>query len=157
VEAQDVDVEPPLVGLMSPVFNDIEIAKVNVKVAPVKVEYSSPVHHLAPFERSEYPTRPIQLFERPGINLSPVVDGEVPVAVGTKVPTSSGAAEVHCLCIGDPSALGNDRLDELIIRHRHIVPETRDLTRSRPPLRWRLGFGRTTWNNSRKTYDRQPR
>jgi hypothetical protein len=107
------------------VLHDVEIAKVDIEVPPIQVENSSAVHHLAPFEGAKYLTRPAQLFERSRVDLASVVHGEVPVAVGTKLTTSPGPAEVHCLGIGEPTARGNDPIDELIIHHVHSVPDER--------------------------------
>ncbi len=120
-----MDVEPSLVGLPRPVLDDVEVAKVDVEAPPVELEDSSPVHHLSPFEGTEHPTRPTQLLERPRVDLSSVVDGKVPIALRTEVPTGPRSTEVHRLRIGEPSAGGNHHLYELTIGHAPIVPASR--------------------------------
>ena len=89
----------------------------DVEVPPVEVEDRPAVHHLTPFERTKYLTRPTQLLKRSRVDLTSVIHGEVPVTVRTKVATGSGPAEVHRLCVGESPAHGNNSLDELIIRH----------------------------------------
>ncbi len=88
VKPQNVHVEPPFVGFTSPVLNDVEIAKVDVKVPSLEVEDGSPVHHLAPFEGTKHPARPAKFLEWPRVDFSSVVDSEVPVAVWTEVAAS---------------------------------------------------------------------
>ena len=95
-----MDFKSPLVRLTSPVLNDVEIAKMDVEMPPVEVEDGSAVHHLTPFEGTKYPTCPAQFLERSRVDFSSVIDGEVPVAVWTEVPTSPRSTEVHCLGIG---------------------------------------------------------
>jgi len=123
VKAEDVDFEAALVGLSSPVFDDVEIPKVDVEVAPVEVEDGSAVHHLAPLEGTKYMTWPAQILDRSRVDLSAVVDSEIPVAVWTEISTSPGSAKIHCFRVGKLTTSGNDRLDELIIHHLHSVPD----------------------------------
>ena len=104
-------------------LNNVEIAKVDVEMSSVKVEDGSAVHHLAPFEGTKYSARPAQRLERLRVDLSPVIDAEVPIGIGSEVATRSRSAEVHCFGIGDLTAGGNDSLDELTIHHGHSVPE----------------------------------
>jgi hypothetical protein len=61
---------------------------VDVEVPSVEVKNGSSIHDLAPFERTEDPTGSSQLFEWSRINLTPVIDGEIPVAVRSEVTTS---------------------------------------------------------------------
>jgi hypothetical protein len=76
-----MDIEPTLFSLSGPVLDDVEVAKVDVKVPTIEVEDSPPVHHLAPLEGTEYPTRPAQFLKRPRVDLPSVIDGKIPVAV----------------------------------------------------------------------------
>jgi hypothetical protein len=125
MKPEDVDFETALAGLPGPVFNDVEIAIMDVEVSPVEIKDCSAVHHLAPLEGTKYLTWPTEILERSRVDLSSVVDGEIPVAVWAEVSTSPGSAKVHCLGVGQLTTSGNDRLDELIIHHVHSVPDTR--------------------------------
>ena len=89
MKAQDVDFKPSLDGLLGPVLDDIEISIVNVEMTPVEIEYGTPIHGVAPFEWTEHMPGPSQFFEWTNINVTSVVDGEIPVAVSAKVPPGS--------------------------------------------------------------------
>src|ERR1700722_10897669 len=121
VEPQDVNLEPAFVRFICPMLDGVEVAIGEVEVPPVEVEYSSSVHDLTPLEGAKHVTRPTQLLEWAGIDLAPVVDGEVPVAVRAEVPPSPRAAKADRFGVGEPSACSDDHVDELFIGHKPIV------------------------------------
>ena len=147
VKPENMNLESPLVGLASPVFNDVEIAKVDVEVPTIEIEHRPAVHHLAPFEGTKYATRPAQRLEWSGIDLSSVIDGEVPIAIGSEVATRPGSAEVHRFGVGDLTASGNDGIDELTIHHVHSVPRTRQPPSADPSSCRAADLGDGIWHN----------
>jgi hypothetical protein len=66
--------------------------------------------------------RPAQLVERDGIDVAPVIDREVPVAVGSKVSPSPRPTQADRLGIGETPACVNDHVDTHLIGHTLIVP-----------------------------------
>ena len=95
---------------------------------------------LGPIQRDGRPDQASSALRKFRVDLSSVVDREVPVAIRTKVTTRPGPTEVHGLGVGKSSARGDDHLDELIIGHANMVPGEHPGLPRRPY--WATRYGR---------------
>jgi hypothetical protein len=82
VPEQRIDLEPALLGQRGPALDDVEVAVEHVDLDPVEVPPCSAVHQPAPLAGVDDGPGVAERAQVPGVEVAPVVEPEVPVAVG---------------------------------------------------------------------------